>query len=151
MSNNETAESSLSEFCQNNIWNMCEKNDSLLARQLGYRMMMWDSLKQKKQKLCFQDQRIHNFKQISIAVGKQYMKHTLCSWINFRQIVNLRQSPKKYYCLEAVAVDANGATDVIQMQSRKDHMKSNGLGAGNQRPLLIYILNWDPKTADQFT
>ena len=107
MSNNETAESSLSEFCQNNIWNMCEKNDSLLARQFGYRMMMWDSLKQKKQKLCFQDQRIHNFKQISIAVGKQYMKHTLCSWINFRQIVNLRQSPKKYYCLEAIVITFN--------------------------------------------
>ena len=30
-------------------------------------------------------------------------------------------------------------------------MKSNGLAAGNQSPLLIYILNWDPKIADQLT
>lgn len=37
--------SSLSGFCQNNIWNMCEKNDGLLARQLAYRMMTWDNLK----------------------------------------------------------------------------------------------------------
>lgn len=37
--------SSLSEFCQNNIWNMCEEKDGLLARQLVYRMMMWDNLK----------------------------------------------------------------------------------------------------------
>ena len=100
---------------------MCEKNDSLLARQLGYRMMTWDNLKQKKQKLCFKDQRIHNFKQISIAVGKQYMKHTFCSWTNFRQIINLRQSPKKYYCLELVAADANSAAGVIHMQREGPH------------------------------
>ena len=61
--------SSLSGFYQNNIWNMCEKNDGWLARQLAYRMMTWGNLKQNRQKFCFKDQRIHNFKQISIAVG----------------------------------------------------------------------------------
>lgn len=86
-----------------------------------------------------------------MGYGKQYMKQALSSWTDFRQIVNLRQSQKKYYCLEIVATDAKSTTDVIHVQKGKYHINRSILDACNQKPLSIYIFNLDPKTADQLT
>lgn len=47
-----------------------------------------------------------------------------------------------------VATDANSATDMIHMKRGKDHIKRILLDACNQRSLLIYIFNWDPKRVD---